>query len=86
MDIFEPKLLFKGALVAGIEAGSLGNVGRAWKEGARGGNVATTDDAVLFGRTVLSTLLGEAPRKARSRSYICSHGLLLVSFDLYTFE
>ena len=50
MNIFEPKLLLNGEPVADIEADPLGNVGRAWKEGALGGNAATIDDALRVHR------------------------------------
>ena len=39
-----------GDVVADIEADPLGNVGRAWKEGASGGNAATIDDALRVHR------------------------------------
>lgn len=52
MNIFEPKLTLNGEPVADVAADPLGNVGRAWKEGAVGGNAATIDDAVRVQRVL----------------------------------
>jgi len=52
MNIFEPKVTMNGAPVEDVQADPLGNVGRAWKEGALKGNVATIDDAVQIHRVL----------------------------------